>query len=273
MMQSADPTGVHDWHSDSYVREWVTSQRDEARALLLRRMMWLIPFDPDAEIRVLDIGGGYGLVTKAVLAAFPRARVVLHDYSEPMIAEARNALSAFGDQVSFARGDLMTPDWVENLDGQFDAVVSSIAVHNVRYPERIHGTYREVFPYVAPGGCFLNFDRIELPGSLVRAAERHEQMMARRQDLFSQTGQWRTLAEVEAEVGTRRRRADAGAEETGAAERIASHEPATLANQLRWLREAGFDEVDAFFRDAHRALIGAYRAPALAVRERPDPLV
>jgi tRNA (cmo5U34)-methyltransferase len=260
-MQSADPTGAHDWHSDTFVRDWVNSQRDEERALLLRRMMWLIPFDPDAEIRVLDIGGGYGLVTRQVLEAFPRARVVMHDYSEPMIAEARKQLSSFGDQVSFARGDLMTPDWVENLDGQFDAVVSSIAIHNVRYPDRIHGTYREVFPFVSSGGCFLNFDRIELPGGLIRNAERHEQLMARRQERFAQTSQWHTMAEVAAEVGLRRSRAEVGAEQTGAAQRIASHEPATLENQLRWLREAGFDEVDAFFRDGHRALVGAYRAP------------
>src|SRR5580765_9054254 len=129
-MQSGDPTGVHDWHSEGYVQEWVTSQRDRERQLQLRRMMWLIPFDPDAEIRVLDIGGGYGLVTKAVFESFPRAQVVMHDYSEPMIAEARRALAEFGDRVSFARGDLMTPDWVENLEGQFDAVVSSIAIHN-----------------------------------------------------------------------------------------------------------------------------------------------
>jgi len=125
-MQSADPTGAHDWHSESFVRDWVDAQRDEERALLLRRMMNLIPFDPDSEIRVLDIGGGYGFVSRLVLETFPRARVVLHDYSEPMLAEASQHLSAFGDQVSFVRGDLMTPDWVENLDGQFDAVVSSI---------------------------------------------------------------------------------------------------------------------------------------------------
>ena len=118
------------------VREWLEIQRDRSAI-------------PAADEMLLE--------------TFPRARVVLHDYSEPMIAEAAKALTEFGDQVSFVRGDLMTPDWVENLDGQFDAVVSSIAIHNVRYPDRIHGTYREMFPYVAPGGCFLNLDRIELP--------------------------------------------------------------------------------------------------------------
>ncbi len=259
-MRSADPTGVHDWHSDSYVRDWVDSQRDEERAVQLRRMMHLIPFDPDAEVRVLDIGGGYGFVTRLVLETFPRALVVLHDYSEPMIAEARNELSPFGDQVSFTRGDLMTPDWVENLDGQFDAVVSSIAIHNVRYPDRIHGTYREVFPYVAPGGCFLNLDRVEVPGDAIRGAERHAELMERRHELFAQSGQWRTLSEVEPEVRFRRGRVESGGETADAVERMASHEPATLANQLRWLSEAGFDEVDCFWRDGRRALIGAYRA-------------
>jgi tRNA (cmo5U34)-methyltransferase len=261
-MQSADPTGVHDWHSDGYVREWVDAQRDRAREEQLRHMMWLIPFDPDSEIRVLDIGGGHGLVTEAVLQTFPRARVVLHDYSEPMLQEASRYLAAYAPQVSFVRGDLMTPSWVADLEGAFDAVVSSIAIHNVRFPDRIRGTYVEVFPHVAAGGCFLNLDRVEAPGPLIQQAERHAQHVARRQQIFAETGQWRTLAQIESEIGARRRRADVGAEEQGAADRIAAHEPATLANQLRWLREGGFDEADAFWRDGHRALIGAYRARA-----------
>src|SRR5437879_7301524 len=97
-------------------------------------MMWLIPFGPDTEIRVLDIGGGYGLVTRTVLETFPRARVVLHDYSEPMLAEAGKALAEFGDQVSYVRGDLMTPDWVENLHGQFDAVRSEEHTSELQSP-------------------------------------------------------------------------------------------------------------------------------------------
>jgi len=43
-------------------------------------------------------------------------------------------------------------------------------------------------------------------------------------------------------------------------ERIASHEPATLANQLRWLRKAGFDEAERFSHDGRDVMIGAFRA-------------
>jgi len=258
-MRSADPSGVHDWHSNGYVREWVDAQRDDERAALARRMAHLIPSDPGSAIRVLDVGCGYGFVTRIVLEAFPSARVVLHDYSEPMLAEAERQLAAFRDALTFVRGDLMT-DWVESVQGEFDAVVSSIAIHNVRFPERIHAIYREIFQLVAPGGCFLNLDRIESPGSLISAAERHEQLMVRRQERFAETGRWHGLAEVEAEIGSGRLPSAVGAQATGAADRIASQEPATLANQLRWLAEAGFSEAECFWRDGRRALIGAYRA-------------
>jgi tRNA (cmo5U34)-methyltransferase len=251
---------MHDWHSDAYVREWVGAQRDDERATLARRMAHLIPFDPGAGIRVLDVGCGYGFLTRSVLEAFPNARVVLHDYSEPMLEEAERQLSVFPDAVAFARGDLMTPDWVESVPGEFDAVVSSIAIHNVRFPERIRAIYGEIFQLVAPGGCFLNLDRIESPGGLISAAERHAQLMVRRQERFAEMGRWYGLAEVEAELGSRRRPADIGAAATGAAGPIASREPATLVNQLRWLAEAGFSEVECFWRDGRRALIGGYRA-------------
>src|SRR5688500_8562861 len=121
-MVSADPTGGHDWHSDAYVEEWIETQNDEERAKLLRRMAYLIPFDPEEHITALDIGGGYGLVTKAVAEAFPHARVVLHDYSEPMLAQAKARLSGLSDSVSYRGGDLMAPGWTNDLQGPFHAV-------------------------------------------------------------------------------------------------------------------------------------------------------
>jgi hypothetical protein len=42
-------------------------------------------------------------------------------------------------------------------------VVSSIAIHNVREPKIIELIYRESYPLVKAGGCFLNFDRPRPP--------------------------------------------------------------------------------------------------------------
>jgi len=261
-MTTSDPTGMHDWHSDAYVEEWIESyrERDVERLPTLQRIANLIPFDPDDDIRVLDIGGGWGPVTSVVLATFPKARVVLHDFSEAMLDAARKRLSNYSDSVSYVHSDLMSPDWAAGL-GQFEAVVSSIAIHNVRFPDRIKAIYGEVFPLVAPGGCFINLDHVA-SGELAGRAGRQERLMQRRQQIFSDTGELKALSEIGAETG-RGGRLNTHAEPSREdLERIAGHERATLANQLRWLLEAGFDEAECFSRERAGVLMGAFRAPS-----------
>jgi tRNA (cmo5U34)-methyltransferase len=167
MTTSSDPHGHHDWHSAEYVDDWITNDvtRDATRRPVLRRVAELLPFDRDAEVRILDIGGGYGMLTREVLEEFPKSRVVLHDFSEPMIEQARARLGPLLDRVEFVRADLRDPAWVEAVDGPFDAVVSSIAIHNVRDPDRIRAIFAEVRRLVGGGGCFANLDLV-FPGSL-----------------------------------------------------------------------------------------------------------
>lgn len=258
-MTQSDPRGMHDWHSGAYVHEWIASYEEMDRAASLRRIAHLIPFEPDAAIRVLDIGGGWGPVTEVVLEVFPRARVVLHDFSEPMLDEARRRLSRYGDAVTFYQADLLSASWASGLDGPFDAVVSSIAIHNVRFPDRIRAIYREIFPLVRPGGCFINLDQVPA-GQLAGNATRHAQRMDQRRRTFEETGQWKPLEELDAGGGGGPRvnaHREPSAEDR---QRMVAHEPPTLSNQLRWLSEAGFDEVDCFAREPRGALLAAFRA-------------
>ena len=83
----------HDWHSPSYVDQWITRDvtRDEERRVRLRQMLAAAPFAADAEIAVLDVGGGYGVVTEEVLRAFP-ARP--GDLAGLFAADARASASA-----------------------------------------------------------------------------------------------------------------------------------------------------------------------------------
>jgi tRNA (cmo5U34)-methyltransferase len=153
----------------------------------------------------------------------------------------------------------MDPKWAAGIEGQFDAVVSSIAIHNVRFPDRIRGIYGELFPLVSPGGVFLNFDQVAYDGSLSERAERQAQMMQRRRRLHEETGRWQALDEV---AGQARWRGGHDHEHTNEEDRrrIASHEPATLSNQIKWLREAGFAEADCLHRDGRRVILAAFRA-------------
>ena len=59
-------------------------------------------------------------------------------------------------------GTALSP-WSRAIPGSFDAIVSSIAIHNVRVPATIEEIYKEVFQLLKPGGCFLNVDLVFVP--------------------------------------------------------------------------------------------------------------
>lgn len=156
----------HDWHSPDYVEEWITRDltRDEERRLRLRQMLAAAPFAADAEIAVLDVGGGYGVVTDEVLRAFPRAIVTLQDYSAVMLDQARQRLATHASRVKYALTDLRDPGWTAAVDGPFDLAVSAIAIHNLRDSGEIAGSYRGIAAVLKPGGVFLDYDLFGLIG-------------------------------------------------------------------------------------------------------------
>jgi ubiquinone/menaquinone biosynthesis C-methylase UbiE len=164
----------HDWHSPSYVDWWIArdQDRDAVRRQRLKAMLSHANVAPDADISVLDIGGGYGVVAEEVLIAFPRARVTLQDYSEPMLAEARQRLAAHSGRTELALADLRDPAWADRVGGPFDLAVSAIAIHNLRDIEAIGAAYRGIARVLKPGGVFLDYDLFfESIGGLSRHIE------------------------------------------------------------------------------------------------------
>jgi ubiquinone/menaquinone biosynthesis C-methylase UbiE len=158
----------HDWHSDRYVEEWISRdiQRDEVRRPLLRRMLVQANPPSDSPIRVIDIGGGYGVVTEEILSVFPSARVTLLDNSAPMLARARQRLGKHLDQIEFLSVDLSDQDWSDRAEGPFDLAVSAIAIHNLRDLTLIKQCYRGIYQILKPGALFLNYDLFEYVGGI-----------------------------------------------------------------------------------------------------------
>ena len=60
MAKIADPWGHHDWESADYVSRWADRQavREPERQQAFAALAAALPYDPDAAIKILDVGAG-----------------------------------------------------------------------------------------------------------------------------------------------------------------------------------------------------------------------
>ena len=241
MTINSGPYQTNQWQTPEYADSWLTDEaRQAGHQLLRKRLVSLLPFEAGAIIRVLDIGAGDGALSREVLAVYPKAQLVCHDFSEAMLDRARQQLTPFSEQVTFVQGDLRSPAWMQALKGTFDAVVSSVAIHNLAepnqgVPERIAEVYGEVFGLLKSGGCFLNYDHMPAPGPVVAESYRKQ-----REQQFPN-----------------RRRSQSGSSPEQVRPRSSGAQP--IFGQLEWLKQAGFDEVDYLWKDRRDAIIAGFK--------------
>jgi SAM-dependent methyltransferase len=163
-----EPHAPHDWHSRSYVDQWIKrdESRDDERRPRIRQMIAMAKLPREAALSVLDVGAGYGFVTEEVLRAFPIAHVTLQDYSELMLTRARENLAKSAGQLSFVLADLTDPSWSGRVGGPFDMIVSAIAIHNLRKMDAIAACYRGIATLLKPGAPFLDYDLFAMSGGI-----------------------------------------------------------------------------------------------------------
>ena len=162
MAKLVDPWDHHDWSSKKYVSEWAERQdeREAEREKIFRSMAAIVSKDRNAAVEFLDLGAGYGALAQFLLNYFPNAKAVCQDGSDEMAKLGGKRMEPFNGRFKYVVCDFSKPGWSREIKGPFDAVVSSIAIHNVRSGEIIRSIYQEIFSLVKTGGCFLNFDRM-----------------------------------------------------------------------------------------------------------------
>ena len=162
MPKLSDPWNHHDWSSRNYVSRWAErqDQREVDRQEIFQSMAKALPYDQQARIKILDLGAGYGALAQFLLDYFPNATAVCQDGSSEMVKLGRERMKHLKKRVKYVLCDFSKPGWSRKIEGPFEAVVSSIAIHNVRSPDIIQAIYGETFSLVKAGGCFLNFDRM-----------------------------------------------------------------------------------------------------------------
>jgi ubiquinone/menaquinone biosynthesis C-methylase UbiE len=155
----------HDWDSREYVAGWAEGQdpKETQRQEPFHVMAKTIPYDKTKPIKILDVGAGYGALTQFLLNHFSKATAVCQDGSKEMMKLGIQRMADLKGRFDYVLCDFGKTGWSRKLTGPFEAVVSSIAIHNVRSPDIVRSIYEEIFPLVKAGGCFLNFDRPRPP--------------------------------------------------------------------------------------------------------------
>lgn len=235
------------WQEPTLVAEFVRERRGAVPygADQLAMMTRVIAAAGRPVRRVLDVGCGSGVVTTAMLARFPTAEAVLVDFSEPMLAAARDALAHGHPAPRFIVADLADPNWVEQVrdHAPFDAIASSYAIHHLT-DGRKRGLYGELYALLAPGGCFVNVEHVASASPWGEALS----------DAVMVDQQWAQLAARGDAVDR-----DAVAARFAARADRAANILAPLEAQCAWLRDVGFVDVDCFFKVVELAVFGGRR--------------
>ena len=132
---------------DAVIRSFVPHY-DELLTTGVRFLKNLVP--PKAKI--IDLGGGTGGLTAAIVRGILDVHVELVDIDPQMLEQAKVRLAAFNDRVSFRLGSFHDP--LPRCDG----IVASLSLHHVHDLSQKTRLYSSIHKALAPGGVFLCLD-------------------------------------------------------------------------------------------------------------------
>jgi len=177
---------------------------------------------------ILDLGAGTGLLSEFVMQKVGNASLSLLDESPDMLSKAQQRLAQYDPKI------FIQPMTDSLPSGEFHAVISSLAIHHLDDKEK-RDLFERIHQSLAPGGVFINGEQILGVG-------------AWQQKLYEDThlDGARALGSNEEEI-------------RAAVERMTYDKCATLADQIAWLRETGFQNADSFFHSFRFAVYAGWK--------------
>ncbi len=235
---SADPNDAI-WKSERGVSYWVSSteDRERRRGEQRRLLAELLPFADDERFTFVDLGAGTGAASRAVLDRYPGATAVLAEYSPQMTAAGEAELAPYRGRFGYVSFDVAAGTWPAEIPGRVDAVLTSMFVHHL--PDgRKRQLFGEILARLVPGGWFLNFDPVTAEDPVVAAA------WERTEDRLDPAAAAKRLHRTPEEQ-----------------QRYDNHvrHMSPLPRQLDFLRAAGFEGVDTYWKQLDHAIYGGRR--------------
>ena len=184
---------------------------------------------PTTTSRVLELGCGTGELTLKIFQRFPHAQVLAVDYSPRMLEYAGQKISSAGYEKQWTGIQADFGEWAENpeklnMGGEFDACVSSLAIHHLDDQMKLK-LFQRIAASLNQGGYFGNADPI-LPESPIL----QEIYQTARQEWAAQQGT--SLTAVRAKLGSSSQQGHSSQDQL-----------ATLDAHLQMLTTSGFKTV------------------------------
>ena len=238
MDQSTD-TNAAIWKSKEGAQYWAakSDEREQKRAAQWQFMGELLPFGEQDAFTFLDLGAGTGAAARGLLDLYPRSTAILTDFSPQMMGEGEREMQPFAGRFQYLEFDMSTSNWPAAIPAMVDAVVTSMCIHHLP-DHRKHGLFAEIFEHLAPGGWYINYDPVSSTDPVVEATwtrvnDRHDPEAAGKRLHRTPQEQSRYENHVRYVI--------------------------PLDQQLDYLRSAGFQGVDVYWKHLENVIYGGCR--------------
>ena len=235
-----EDTNAAVWKTDIGVNFWRSRKDDRARRDAERRVLMaqLLPFAVDEPFTFVDLGAGTGAAARTILDHYSAAHAILADFSPQMMAQGETELEPYAGRYSYVEFDLTAAGaWPAGIPARVDAVISSLSVHHLN-DERKQSLFAEILARLKPGGWYLNYDPVKPPDQVVeeawlRAGDRRDPEAHHRRHHMNDEEKFRHANHIRYMI--------------------------PLEPQVGFLRAAGFDGVDVFWKELDFVIYGGRR--------------
>jgi tRNA (cmo5U34)-methyltransferase len=233
------------WRSAEGVQAWAAAAQLEERNRTEHRrfMAVLLPFEKGEPFRFLDLGAGTGAASRVILDLYPRSTAILADFSGEMLRVGADEMERFAGRYAYVEFDMSAGGtWPAAIPAALDAVVTSMSVHHLP-DERKQSLFAEIFDHLVPGGWYLNYDPVRAEDPVVEAT-------------------WQRVNDHDNPEAAARRHHPTPLEQARWEHHIRHIIP--LGQQLGYLRSAGFEGIDVYFKQLQYVIYGGRRPVNLA---------
>src|SRR6185312_9473237 len=223
MGESAD-TNAAIWKSAEAVEAWTAEAERQERSRQAHRRFHaiLLPFGEQDEFTFLDLGAGTGAASRVILEEYRRSTAILADYSAEMMRVGEREMEPFAGRYRYVQFDMSAGgQWPAAIPAALDAVVTSMCVH-----------------HLAAGGWYLNYDPVRAEDPLVEAT-------------------WQRVNDHEDPETAARRRDWTPLDHARWDNHVRYIIP--LGPQLEFLRSAGFEGIDVYWKQLENVIYGGRR--------------